>query len=229
MKVVEIVMMKNSSQVLRRAMVVVAIAGVAILTGRPVVAAEAVSRSDMAPNALVQSVSTEVLDTIKADPALRGGDFDKLQKLIDDKVAPYVDFDRMTRLSVGPGWRSATQDQRQALMREFRTYVVRTYSGALSRVTDHVVKMRPFRGDPAEKDVMVRTQVAPSNGDPIQLDYRLEKTDAGWKIYDVTILGVSMVETFRNSFASEISQHGVDGLIKALADRNKQLAAGNKS
>jgi len=221
--------MKNSSQVLRRAMVVVAIAGVAILTGRPVVAAEAVSRSDMAPNALVQSVSTEVLDTIKADPALRGGDFDKLQKLIDDKVAPYVDFDRMTRLSVGPGWRSATQDQRQALMREFRTYVVRTYSGALSRVTDHVVKMRPFRGDPAEKDVMVRTQVAPSNGDPIQLDYRLEKTDAGWKIYDVTILGVSMVETFRNSFASEISQHGVDGLIKALADRNKQLAAGNKS
>jgi phospholipid transport system substrate-binding protein len=221
--------MKNCSQVLRRAMVVGAMASAAILTGRPAVAAESDSRSAMAPEALVQSVSTEVLDDIKADPALRNGDFDKLQKLIDDKVAPYVDFERMTRLSVGPGWRSATQDQRQALMREFRTYVVRTYSGALSRVTDHTVKMRPFRGDPAEKDVMVRTQVAPSNGDPIQLDYRLEKTDAGWKIYDVTILGVSMVETFRNSFASEVSQHGVDGLIKALADRNKQLAAGNKS
>jgi phospholipid transport system substrate-binding protein len=168
-----------------------------------------------------------VLDAIKADPALRNGDFDKLQKLIDDKVAPYVDFDRMTRLSVGRGWRSATPEQRQALMREFRTYVLRTYSGALSRVTDHQVKLRPFKAEPSETEVMVRTQVAPSAGDPIQLDYRLEKTDSGWKIYDVTILGVSMVETFRNSFASEVNQNGVDGLIKALADRNKQLAATN--
>ena len=135
----------------------------------------------------------------------------------------------MTRLSVGPGWRGATPEQRQALMREFRTYVVRTYSGALSRVTDHQVKMRPFKAQPTDTEVVVRSLVAPSNGDPIQLDYRLEKTDSGWKIFDVTILGVSMVETFRNSFASEVNQNGVDGLIKALADRNKQLAAGNKS
>jgi phospholipid transport system substrate-binding protein len=222
-------MMTNSGQVLYRAALIGACASVAILAGRPAAAAEAVSRSDMAPDALVQSVSTEVLDSIKADPALRGGDFDKLQKLIDDKVAPCVDFERMTRLSVGPGWRSATPEQRQALMREFRTYVVRTYSGALSRVTDHQVKMRPFKAQSTDTDVIVRTLVAPSNGDPIQLDYRLEKTSAGWKIYDVTILGVSMVETFRNSFASEVNQNGIDGLIKALADRNKQLAAGNKS
>ncbi len=222
-------MMTNSSQVQRRAILIAAWAGVAILTGRLAVAADAVSRSDMAPDALVQSVSAEVLDTIRADAVLRNGDFDKLQRLIDDKVAPYVDFERMTRLSVGPGWRSATPEQRQALMREFRTYVVRTYSGALSRVTDHQVKMRPFKGQPTDTDVLVRTQVAPSNGDPIQLDYRLEKSAAGWKIYDVTILGVSMVETFRASFASEVNQNGVDGLIKALADRNKQLAAGNKS
>jgi phospholipid transport system substrate-binding protein len=179
----------------------------------------------MAPDALVQSVSTEVLDSIKADAALRNGDFDKLQTLIDEKVAPYVDFERMTRLSVGPGWRSATPEQRQALIREFRTYVLRTYSGALSHVTDHQVKMRPYRAEPGATDVLVRTQVAPSAGDPIQLDYRLGKTDSGWKIYDVTILGVSMVETFRNSFASEVNKGGVDGLIKALADRNKQLAA----
>ena len=222
-------MMTNSTRVRRRAILVGAGLSMAILAVRPAIAAEAVSRADMAPDALVQSVSVEVLDNIKSDAALRNGDFDKLQKLIDDKVAPYVDFERMTKLSVGPGWRGATPEQRQALMREFRTYVVRTYSGALSRVTDHQVKMRPFKAQPADTDVLVRTLVAPSNGDPIQLDYRLEKSPAGWKIYDVTILGVSMVETFRASFASEVNQNGVDGLIKALADRNKQLAAGNKS
>jgi phospholipid transport system substrate-binding protein len=222
-------MMMNSNRALRRAIVFSAVAGAAILLGHRAAATEAVSRGDMSPDALVESVSTEVLDSIKADPALRNGDFNKLQRLIDDKVAPYVDFERMTRLSVGPGWRGATPEQRQALMREFRIYVVRTYSGALSRVTDHKVKMRPFKAQAGDADVMVRTLVAPSNGDPIQLDYRLEKTDSGWKIYDVTILGVSMVETFRNSFASEVNQNGVDGLIKALADRNKQLAAGNKS
>jgi phospholipid transport system substrate-binding protein len=222
-------MMTNSSRARRRAILVGAGLSMAILAARPAIAAEAVSRADMAPDALVQSVSVEVLDNIKSDAALRNGDFDKLQKLIDDKVAPYVDFERMTKLSVGPGWRGATPEQRQALMREFRTYVVRTYSGALSRVTDHQVKMRPFKAQPADTDVLVRTLVAPSNGDPIQLDYRLEKSPAGWKIYDVTILGVSMVETFRASFASEVNQNGVDGLIKALADRNKQLAAGNKS
>jgi phospholipid transport system substrate-binding protein len=225
----EVPTMTNFSRVRRRAILVGAWVSVAIFAGRTAVAAEPVSRSDMAPDALVQSVSAEVLDNIKADAALRNGDFDKLQRLIDDKVAPYVDFERMTKLSVGPGWRGATPEQRQALMREFRTYVVRTYSGALSRVTDHQVKMRPFKGQPTDTDVLVRTQVAPSNGDPIQLDYRLQKTPAGWKIYDVTILGVSMVETFRASFASEVNQNGVDGLIKALADRNKQLAAGNKS
>jgi phospholipid transport system substrate-binding protein len=222
-------MMMNSNRALRRAIVFSAVAGAAILLGHRAAATEAVSRGDMSPDALVESVSTEVLDSIKADPALRNGDFNKLQRLIDDKVALYVDFERMTRLSVGPGWRGATPEQRQALMREFRIYVVRTYSGALSRVTDHKVKMRPFKAQPGDADVVVRTLVAPSNGDPIQLDYRLEKTGSGWKIYDVTILGVSMVETFRNSFASEVNQNGVDGLIKALADRNKQLAAGNKS
>jgi phospholipid transport system substrate-binding protein len=224
---VEILMKMNSSQVLRSAMMALASLGMVIAVARPALAAEAASRSSMAPDALVQSVSTEVLDSIKSDPALHKGDFDKLQKLIDDKVAPYVDFDRMTRLSVGPGWRNATPEQRQALIREFRTYVLRTYSGALSKVTDHQVKMRPFKMQDSDTDVMVRTQVVPSAGDPIQLDYRLEKTDSGWKIYDVTILGVSMVGTFRNAFASEVNQGGVDGLIKALADRNKQLATSN--
>ena len=172
-------------------------------------------------------MSSQVLDDIRADKALRSGDIDKLQKLIDDKAAPYVDFERMTRLAVGKGWRTATAEQRDALMREFRTLLVRTYSGALSHVTDHQVKMRPFHAQPADTDVMVHTQVAPSAGDPIQLDYRLEKTDAGWKIYDLNILGISLVENFKSSFASQINQGGVDGLIKSLTDRNRQLAVGN--
>jgi len=220
-------MMTNFNRALRRAVVIGGCASVAMLAGRPAIAAEAVSSADMPADKLVQSVSTEVLDRIKSDPALHKGDFDKLQKLIDEKVAPHVDFERMTRLAVGRGWRDATPEQREALIREFRTLLVRTYSGAMSRVTDHQVKMRPFRAEPSDTDVIVRTQVAPSNGDAIELDYRLEKTDAGWKIYDVTILGVSLVENFRNSFASEISQGGVDGLIKVLTERNKQLAASN--
>jgi phospholipid transport system substrate-binding protein len=218
-------MMMHSSQALRRAILFGALLAAAIVVVPRARSADAVSRAEMGPDALVESVSIEVLDAIKADPTLRNGNFDRLQKLIDDKIAPHVDFEKMTRLSVGPGWRQATPEQRQELIREFRTYVVRTYSGALSKVTDHKVKMRPSRAQPGDNDVMVRTLVAPSNGDPIQLDYRLEKSDAGWKIYDVTILGVSLVETFRNSFASVVNQSGVDGLIKALGDRNRQLAA----
>src|SRR6267154_2162520 len=158
----------------RRAAVAAALAGAlaaaAILAARaaPAAESEAGSRAQMAPEALVQSVSTEVLDAIRSDPALHGGNVERLQKLIDDKVAPYVDFERMTRLSVGRGWRTATPEQRQALMREFRTLLVRTYSGALSHVTDHQIKMRPFRAQPTDTEVVVRSQVAPSAGDPIQ-------------------------------------------------------------
>jgi phospholipid transport system substrate-binding protein len=218
-------MMMNSSQALRRAILLGALSAAAIVAVYPARAADAASPAEMASDALVESVSNEVLDAIKADPRLRNGDFERLQQLIDDKVAPHVDFEKMTRLSVGPGWRQATPEQRQELIREFRTYVIRTYSGALSKVTDHKVKMRPSRSQPGDTDVIVRTLVAPSSGDPIQLDYRLEKTANGWKIYDVTILGVSLVETFRNSFASVVNQSGVDGLIKALAERNRKLAA----
>jgi phospholipid transport system substrate-binding protein len=188
-------------------------------------AADTVSRGDTAPDALMRSISTEVLDSIKADPSLRGGDFVKRQVLIDEKVAPYVDFDRMTRLSVGPGWRTATPEQRQALTDEFRTYVILTYSGAMSRVTDEQVKVQPMEAPLSATEVIVRTQLASSKGEPTQLDYRLERSATGWKIYDVAILGVSMVETFKDSFASEISRNGVAGLIRALTDKNRQLMA----
>ena len=181
------------------------------------------------PDALVRDLSNDVLNAIKADNALKSGDVNRVQKLVDEKVLPYVDFQKMTQLAVGRGWRQATPEQRAALTREFRILLVRTYSGALSQVTDHQVKLRPFRAQPGDTDVMVATNIVATRGDPIQLDYRLEKTDAGWKIYDVNILGVWLVENYKTQFASQINSGGVDGLIKTLADRNKQLEQGKKA
>jgi phospholipid transport system substrate-binding protein len=177
-----------------------------------------------APDALVRDLSNEVLNAIKADKALKSGDTNRVQKLVDEKVLPYTDFQKMTQLSVGPGWRNATPEQRAALTREFRTLLVRTYSGALSQVSDHKVELRPFRAQPSDTDVIVRTQVVASRGDPIQLDYRLEKADGGWKIYDINILGVWLVENYKSQFSSQVNSSGIDGLIKTLADRNSQLA-----
>ncbi|HET9024203.1 MAG TPA: ABC transporter substrate-binding protein [Burkholderiaceae bacterium] len=181
------------------------------------------------PDVLVRDLSNEVLATIKADKALASGDVNRVQKLVDEKILPYVDFQKMTQLAVGRGWRQATPEQRSALTREFRTLLVRTYSGALSQVTDHQVKLRPFRAQPSDTDVLVGTNIVATRGDPIQLDYRLEKTDAGWKIYDVNILGVWLVENYKTQFASQLNNGGVDGLIKTLADRNKQLEQGKKA
>lgn len=177
-----------------------------------------------APDALVRDLANEVLNAIKADQALKSGDTNRVQKLVDEKVLPYTDFQKMTQLSVGPGWRNATPEQRAALTREFRTLLVRTYSGALGQVSDHRVELRPFRSQPNDTDVIVRTQVVASRGDPIQLDYRLEKTDAGWKIYDINILGIWLVENYKSQFSSQVNSSGVDGLIKTLTERNAQLA-----
>ena len=176
------------------------------------------------PDAMVRDLSNEVLNAIKADKALKSGDTNRVQKLVDEKVLPYTDFQKMTQLSVGPGWRNATPEQRAALTREFRTLLVRTYSGALGQVSDHKVELRPFRAQPTDTDVIVRTQVVASRGDPIQLDYRLEKTDGGWKIYDINILGVWLVENYKSQFSSQVNSSGVDGLIKTLTERNSQLA-----
>lgn len=182
-----------------------------------------------APDQLVRDLSTEVLNAIKADQALKSGDTAQVQKLVDEKILPYTDFEKMTQLSVGPGWRNATPEQRAALTREFRTLLVRTYSGALSQVSDHKVEMRPFRAQPTDTNVIVRTQVVASRGDPIQLDYRMEKTGSGWKIYDINILGVWLVENYKSQFSSQVNAGGVDSLIKVLSDRNKQLAQGKKA
>lgn len=185
--------------------------------------------ADASPDKLIMSLSGEILDTIRGDKALRGGDFDKLQKLVNERILPRVDFDKMTRLAVGRAWRSATAEQRQALTDQFRLLLMRTYSGALSKVTDQTVRLRPSHGQDNAADVIVRTQIVATQGDPIELDYRLEKTDAGWKIYDLNILGVWLVENYKGEFGQTLNQGGVDGLITALTQKNQKLASGAKS
>lgn len=180
---------------------------------------------DSAPDVLVRDLTASVLETIKADKSFTAGDVAKVQKLVDEKILPYVDFQKMTQLAVGRGWRSASPEQRATLTREFRTLLVRTYSGALAQVKDHQVQMRPFRAQPSDTDVLVRTSVVPSRGEPIQLDYRLEKQNSAWKIYDVNVVGVWLVENYKTQFAGEISAGGIDGLIKSLTERNKALEA----
>jgi phospholipid transport system substrate-binding protein len=178
-----------------------------------------------APDGLVMKVSNEVLDAIRADKSLQAGDISKINQLVDQKVLPYVDFEKMTRLAVGRGWREATPEQRSQLTKEFRTLLTYTYSGALSQISDHKVQLQPFRAAPTDTDVVVRTRVVASKGEPIQLDYRLEKGNGGWKIYDMNILGVWLIENYRNAFATELNNGGVDALVKSLADRNKALQA----
>jgi phospholipid transport system substrate-binding protein len=183
-----------------------------------------VHAADEAPDALVKRLSTDVLETIKADKTIKAGDVNKIMALVDSKIMPNVNFQRMTASAVGPAWRQATPEQQQRLQEEFKKLLVRTYAGALDQVSDQSVVVRPFRGSPDDKEVLVRTEVRGS-GDPVQLDYRLEKTPGeagGWKIYNLNVLGVWLVDTYRSQFAQEINAKGIDGLIAALAERNKR-------
>ena len=178
---------------------------------------------DEAPDALIKRLSTEVLDTIKNDKAIRAGDMDKVVALVDARIMPNVNFQRMTASAVGPAWRQATPEQQKRLQEEFKTLLVRTYAGALAQVSDQVISMKPLRMAAEDKEVLVRSEIKGA-GEAIQLDYRLEKTTgqgAGWRIYNLNVLGVWLVETYRSQFASEINAKGIDGLIAALAERNK--------
>ncbi len=183
-----------------------------------------------APDQLIKEVSTDVLDAVKADKSIQAGDVQKVIALVDAKVMPYVNFQRMTASAVGRYWRQATPEQQKRLQEEFKTLLVRTYSGALAQVKDQTVQLKPMRAGPDDKDVVVKTEVR-GKGDPIQLDYRLEKRDDGWKIYDVNVLGVWLVQNYTSSFAQEIGANGLDGLIAKLVERNKTAASngGTKS
>ena len=180
--------------------------------------------SAQAPDALIKQVSTEVLDAVKADKTIKAGDVQKIIALVDQKVMPHVDFQRMTASAVGRYWRQATPEQQKRLQDEFKILLVRTYSGALAQVRDQTVELKPMRGSASDPEVVVKTEIR-GQGDPVQLDYRLAKKDDGWKIYDVNVLGVWLVENYRNSFAQEIGANGIDGLIAKLGERNKAAAA----
>ena len=182
--------------------------------------------NDEAADALIKRLSTEVLDTIRADKAIQGGDISRIITLVDTKIMPNVNFQRMTASAVGPTWRQATPEQQKRLQEEFKTLLVRTYAGALSQVSDQAITVKPLRASPDDKEVVVRSEVR-GQGDAIQLDYRMEKTPgegAGWKIYNLNVLGVWLVETYRSQFAQEINAKGLNGLITTLTERNKANA-----
>ena len=200
-----------------------ALFGVAVLaSGLPVRAA------DEAPDALIKRVSNEVLDSIKADKSVQAGDMTKVLAVVESQIMPNVDFTRMTASAVGRTWRQASPEQKKRLQDEFKTLLIRTYSGALTQVKEQTISMKPLRSAAADTEVIVRTEVL-GRGDPIQLDYRMEKVTSGWKIYDLNVLGVWLVENYRTQFAQEINAKGIDGLIASLTQRNKTNASGNKS
>jgi phospholipid transport system substrate-binding protein len=182
-----------------------------------------------APDEMIRTLSMEIIERIKQDKDLKSGDIRRLSQFADETIMPNVNFERMTALAVGRNWRQASPEQQKQLMAEFRQLLLRTYAGALTAVNDQQVRVKPLRAGADDTEVVVRTEIVQSRGDPIQLDYRLEKSGTGWRIYDLNVLGVWLVETYRNQFNQEISAKGIDGLIKSLADRNRQFAQAKAS
>ena len=179
-------------------------------------------------DAFIKRVSSDILDSIKADKTIHNGDVNKIITLVDQRVMPNVNFLRMTASAVGPTWRQATPEQQKRLQEEFKILLVRTYSGALGQVSDQTIVVKPLRAAADDKEVMVKTEVR-GKGDPIQLDYRVEKSaDGAWKVYNMNVMGIWLVENYKTQFAQEINTKGVDGLIASLADRNKTNARASK-
>lgn len=198
-------------------LVVVTASFAAVFAG-PVLAA------DVAPEAFVRTISTDVLDTAKADKAIQAGDIGRIITLVDSKVMPNVNFEVVTRSAVGPQWRSASPEQRSKLQAEFKLLLVRVYAGALTQITkEQTVEVTKTQPVPGGSQVVVQSEVR-GKGEPIKLDYRLDKTDAGWKIIDVNVGGIWLVTSYRSQFAQEISTGGIDGLIAKLTERNKAAA-----
>ncbi len=188
----------------------------------------AAQAADEAADAFIKRVSTDILEAIKADKSIHNGDVNKIIVLVDQRVMPNVNFLRMTASAVGPGWRQATPEQQKRLQEEFKVLLVRTYSGALGQVSDHSISVKPLRAAADDKEVLVRTEVR-GKGDPIQLDYRVEKTaDGSWKVYNMNVMGIWLVENYKTQFAQEINAKGLDGLISTLAERNKSNARASK-
>ncbi|HEX4944482.1 MAG TPA: ABC transporter substrate-binding protein [Usitatibacteraceae bacterium] len=203
-----------------RTLAALAFSAVALLAGAPAIAAP-----ETAPDALVRKSIDEVLALIKADKELQGGNQKKLLALIEEKVLPHFDFSRMTRLAVGRNWAQASDAQKETLTKEFRTLLVRTYSTSLSQYRNQTIDVKPARFAAQDKETVVRTVVNQPGGQPIPIDYGMERVDSGWKVYDVVVDGVSLVTTYRGSFNDQIQKSGIDGLVKTLAERNSSPEA----
>jgi phospholipid transport system substrate-binding protein len=175
------------------------------------------------PDGLIKMIVADVMASVKADPEIQKGNIPRVVDLVEKKIVPYTDMRRTTQLAMGRNWSKASPEQQTQLIAEFKSLLIRTYSGALSQLRDQTVQYKPFRANPSDTDVIVRTVVI-GKSDPIPLDYRLEKTNDGWKVYDINIMGAWLIEAYRNQFTNQISQNGVDGLIKFLQERNAMLA-----
>lgn len=185
----------------------------------------AMATESVAPDALVRDVTNEVLGIVRADKAIQAGDTHRVLALVDAKVLPHFDFRRMTMLAVGRDWRAASPEQQGRLTEAFRTLLVRTYSNALTQYRNQTIDFKPTRFGAADTRVQVRTEVRQAGAQPIGIDYMLEKTDKGWKVFDVVVAGVSLVTNYRSSFAQEIRSGGVDGLIRSIEAKNRSLEA----
>jgi phospholipid transport system substrate-binding protein len=191
-----------------------------------VASAQTVDTSD--PDAMVKSITQQVMDEIKGDKSIQSGDINKITQLVNEKILPYTDFRRTTQLAMGRNWRTATPEQQAQVIDQFKTLLIRTYSGALAQVRNQQIQYKPFRANPDDTDVVVRSTVM-NNGEPIELDYRLYKTPQGWRVYDINVLGAWLIQAYQQQFQEKIQQGGVDGLIQFLTQRNQQLAAGKTS
>jgi phospholipid transport system substrate-binding protein len=196
-----------------------------LLASAMVVFSSVASSQDVAPDELVRKSTSEVLAMLKADKDLAAGDPAKVDKLASEKILPYFNFQRMTQLAVGRPWRDATEQQKSALIEEFRKLLVRTYSSSLSQFRNQTIEVRPLKIASTDTEVVVKTVIAQSGATGIPIDYSMEKTKDGWKVFDVLIDGVSLVTNYRSSFATEIKNAGIDGLVKSLSDRNAKNAA----
>ncbi|MEX3952607.1 phospholipid-binding protein MlaC [Paraburkholderia sp. EG287A] len=177
------------------------------------------------PDAMVQTVTQQVMSQIKGDKSIQSGDISRITQLVNEKILPYTDFRRTTQLAMGRNWRTATPEQQQQVIEQFKTLLIRTYSGALAQVRDQQIQYKPFRANPDDTDVVVRSTVM-NGGQPIELDYRLYKTAQGWRVYDINVLGAWLIQAYQQQFQEKIQQGGVDGLIQFLTQRNQQLASG---
>lgn len=183
------------------------------------------AQAQEAPDVLIKRLSTEIIDAAKTDKDIQSGNRQRINDLVEAKVLPHINFERMTSLAVSKSWRTATPDQQKQLVTEFRTLLIHTYSGAITQIRDQRVEFKPFRSAPDDTEVEVKSLVIQTRGEPLQLSYRLEKTASGWKIFDINVLGAWLVETYKGSFSAEVSKNGVDGLIKTLTEKNKKLAS----